>query len=106
MAPYDRSPSSHLGGRKSQNLSDCSKRYFMLWEFENSILRRIFGLKRNKNGEWRRLQNEELHSLYRLPNIARAIKTRRLRWAGHVARMKESRSAFKMLAVNLQERDH
>ena len=62
--------------------------------FENRILRRIFGPKRDENG---RLHNEELHSLYRSPNIVRAIKSRRLRWAGHVARMEEGRSAFKIL---------
>ena len=44
-----------------------------------------------------RLHNEELHSLYRLPNIVRVIKSRRLRWAGHIARMEEGRSAFKIL---------
>ena len=48
-------------------------------------------------GEWRRLHNEELHSLYRSPNKIRGIKSRRLRWAGHVARMEEGRSAFKIL---------
>ena len=63
----------------------------------NRILRRIFGPKRDENGEWRRLHNEELHSLYRSPNIVRQIKSRRLRWAGHVARMSEGRSAFKIL---------
>ena len=47
------------------------------------------------HGEWRRLHNEELHSLYRSPNIVRVIKSRRLRWAGHVARLEEGRSAFK-----------
>ena len=47
--------------------------------------------------EWRRLHSEELHSLYRSPNIVRAIKSRRLRWARHVARMEEVRSAFKIL---------
>ena len=46
---------------------------------ENRIVRRIFGPKRDENGEWRRLHNEELHSLYRLPNIVRVIKSRRLR---------------------------
>ena len=61
------------------------------------ILKPIFGLKRDENGEWRRLHYEELHSLYRSPNIARAIKSRRLRWAGHVVRMEEGRSAFKIL---------
>ena len=65
--------------------------------FENRILRRIFGPKRDENGEWGRLHNEELHSLYRSPNIVRVIKSRRLRWAGHVARMEEGRSAFKIL---------
>ena len=54
--------------------------------FENRILRQIFRLKRNKNGEWRRLHKEKLNSLYLLPNIVRTIKSRRLRWAGHVAR--------------------
>ena len=66
--------------------------------FVNRILRRIFGLKKDENGEWRRLHNEELHSLYRSPNIVRVIKSRRFRWAGHVARMEEGRSAFKILA--------
>ena len=61
--------------------------------FENRILRRIFGPKR----EWGRLHNEELHSLYRSPNIVRVTKSTRLRWAGHVARMEEGKSAFKIL---------
>ena len=59
--------------------------------FENRILRRIFGPKRDENWEWRRLHNEELHSLYRSPNTVRVIKCRILRWAGHVVRMKEVR---------------
>jgi hypothetical protein len=65
--------------------------------FENRILRRIFRHKRDSNGEWRWLCNDELHSLYRSPNIVRVIKSRRLRWAGHVAKMEENRSAFKIL---------
>ena len=64
---------------------------------ENRILRQIFGPKWVQNGEWRRLHNEELHSLYRSPNLVSVIKSRRFRWAGHVARMEESRSAFKIL---------
>ena len=60
--------------------------------FENRIPRRIFGPKRDENGEWRRLHNEEFHSLYRLPNIVRVIKSKRLRWAVHIARMEEGRS--------------
>ena len=56
--------------------------------FENRVLRRIFGLKRDGvAGEWRKLYNEELSDLYRSPNIVRVIKSKRMRWAGHVARM-------------------
>ena len=66
--------------------------------YENRILRRKFGPNRDENGEWRRLYNEELHSLYRSPNVVRVIKSRRLRWAGHVARMEEGGSAFKILS--------
>ena len=57
--------------------------------FENRILRPIFRPNRDENGEWRRPRKEELYSLYRSPNIVRMIKSRRLRWAGHVARMEE-----------------
>ena len=55
------------------------------------------GSKRDENGEWRRFHNEELLSLYRSPNIFRVIKSRRLKWAGHISRMEESRNAFKIL---------
>ena len=65
--------------------------------FGNRMWRRIFGPKRNANGQWRSLHNEELHGLYRSRKIARVIKSRRFRWAGHVARMEEGRSAFKIL---------
>ena len=65
--------------------------------FENRILRRIFGPKKDANVEGNSLHNDELHSLYRSPNIARVIKSRRLRWAVHVATMEEGRSAFKIL---------
>jgi hypothetical protein len=65
--------------------------------FENRILRRLFGPKRDENGEWRRLHNEELHSLYRSPNIVRVIKSSRLRWTGQVARMADGRSLLNIL---------
>jgi hypothetical protein len=55
--------------------------------FENRMLRKIFGLKREEDGSWRKLHNDELHSPYTSPNLVRVIKSRRMRWAGHVARM-------------------
>ena len=58
--------------------------------FENRVLRRVFGHKRDEvTGEWRKLHNEELRDLYSLPRIVRVVKSRRMRWAGHVARMGE-----------------
>ncbi|KAJ4435473.1 hypothetical protein ANN_18089 [Periplaneta americana] len=66
--------------------------------FENKVLRKIFGAKRDAvTGEWRKLHNAELHALYTSPDIIRNIKSRRLRWAGHVARMGESRNAYRVL---------
>jgi hypothetical protein len=66
--------------------------------FENSVLRRIFGPKRDEvTGERRKLHNEELHILYSSPNIIRQIKSRRMRWAGHVARMGEERNVYRVL---------
>jgi hypothetical protein len=56
--------------------------------FESVVLKRIFGLKRDEVlGGWRKLCNEDLHNLYSLPSISRMIKSRRMRWAGHVAKM-------------------
>ena len=65
--------------------------------FQNRILRRIFGHKKDENRKWSSLHNEELHSLYRSPNIVRVFKSRRLRWAGHIARMEAGRSSLKLL---------
>jgi hypothetical protein len=66
--------------------------------FENRVLRRIFGPKRDEvTGEWGKLHNKELHDLYSSPSIIRIIKSRRTRWAGHVARMGEKRNAYRLL---------
>ena len=71
--------------------------------FENKVLRKIFGAKRDEiTGEWRKSHNTELHALYSLPNIIRNLKSRRLRWAGHVARMEQSRNAYKVLVGKLE----
>ena len=65
----------------------------MLRVFENKVFRKIFGAKRDEiTGEWRKLHNAQLHALYSLPNIIRNLKSRLLRWAGHVARKEQ----FKM----------
>jgi hypothetical protein len=65
--------------------------------FENKVLRRIFGPKREEDGSWRKLHNDEIHNLYYSPNIVMVIKSRRMRWAGHVARMGEGRSVYRVL---------
>ena len=66
--------------------------------FENGVLRRIFGPKKDEvTREWRKLHNEELNELYSPPNIVRVIKSRRMRWAGHVARMGERRGVYRVL---------
>jgi hypothetical protein len=68
-------------------------------------LRGVFGPKRDEvTGEWRKLNNEELNGLYSLPNIVRVVKSRRMRWAGHVARLVEERGVHRVLVGNLRER--
>jgi hypothetical protein len=66
--------------------------------FENRVLRRIFGRKRDEvTGEWRKLHSAELHNLYSSPDIIKQIKLRRMRWVGHVARMGEGRNVYRVL---------
>jgi hypothetical protein len=66
--------------------------------FENRVLRRVFGPKWDEvTEEWRKLHNEELSELYSLPNFVRVVKSRRMRWTGHVARVGEGRSVYRVL---------
>jgi hypothetical protein len=84
-----------LYGRETLTLT--SREDHRLRVFENRLLRRIFGPKRDEvTGEWRKLHNEELHSLHSSPNIIRQIKSRRMRWSGHVARMGEERNVYRV----------
>jgi hypothetical protein len=70
--------------------------------FENRVLRRIFGPKMDEDGSWRKLHNDELHGLRSSPNIVRVIKSMRMRWAGHVARMEEGRGVYRVLVGKLE----
>ena len=75
--------------------------------FENRVLRRVFGPKMDEvTGEWRKLHNEELSDLYFLPNIVRVVKSRRMRWAGHVALMGEGEVCTGFWLGSLREKDH
>jgi hypothetical protein len=73
--------------------------------FENRVLR-VYGPKREENGSWRKLHNDEIHSLYTSPNIVRVIKSRMLRWVGHVARMGEVRGVYRVLVRGPEEKNH
>ena len=71
------------------------------------MLRRVFGLQRDEvTGEWRKLHNEELSDLYSLPNILRVVKSRRMRWAGHVAGMGEGRVVHRVLVGKPEGKSH
>jgi hypothetical protein len=72
--------------------------------FDRSVLRRIFGPKREVDRPWRKLHNDELHSLYASPTIVRVIKSRGIRWVGHVARMGEGRSVYRVLVGRPERR--
>jgi len=75
--------------------------------FENRVLRRIFGSRRDKvTGVWRKIHNEELHDLYSFLNIVPLNRSRRIRWAGHVARMGRREAYTGLWLGNLRERDH
>ena len=68
--------------------------------FENRVLRRVFGTKKDEGtGEWRKLHNEELSNLYFLPNIVRVVKSKRMRWEGHVARRGKGEVSFLLSSI-------
>jgi hypothetical protein len=74
--------------------------------FENRVLRGIFGPKRDEViGGWRKLHNEELHNLYCSPSIIRIIKSRRMRWAGHIARMWKKRNAYRFFSGKARRKE-
>jgi hypothetical protein len=75
--------------------------------FKNRVLRRIFGQKRDEvMGEWRKLHNEELRDLYSSPSIISIIKSRRMSWAGHVARMGEKGNTYRLLVGKARGKSH
>jgi hypothetical protein len=74
-----------------------SREEHRLRDFENRVLRGIFGPEREEDGSWRKLHNDELHDLYCTPNTVRVIKSRRMRWVGHVARMGQGRVVYRLL---------
>jgi hypothetical protein len=91
-----------LCGCETWSLSRIKGRKHRLRMFENRVLR-IFGPKRDEvTGGWRKLYNEELHNFYSSPDIIRMIKSWRIRWAGHVVRMRVMRNAYKILVGELE----
>jgi hypothetical protein len=83
---------------RCETWSQTLREEHILRVFENRVLRRIFGPKRDEvMGEWRKLHNEELHDLYSSPSVIRIMKLWRMRWVGHVARMGEKRNTYRLL---------
>jgi hypothetical protein len=80
-----------------ENWSLILRKEHRLRVFDNRVLRKIFGPKREEDGSWRKLHNDKLHSLYSSPNIVKVIKSRRMMWAGHVARMGKGRGVHRVL---------
>ena len=92
-----------LYGREALSLTLREERKLRV--FENMVLRRILGPRRDEvTGVWRRLHNEELNDLHSSPNIVRVIKSRRMRWTGHVARKGEARGVYRVLVGKLEGR--
>jgi hypothetical protein len=82
------------------NLLECAH----LEDQERDGMKRIFGPKREEDGSWRKLHNDEFHSLYFSLNTVRVIKSRRMRWAGHVARMGDERGVYRVLVGRPEEK--
>jgi uncharacterized membrane protein len=83
------------------------RKEYRLRVFENMVVRRIFGPKRDEvMGEWRKLHNEELRDFYSSPSIIRIIKSRRMRWVGHVARTGEKRNSYRLLVGKPEGKNH
>ena len=94
----NRTDNACLSVRLFKHLSPFYRCKSIHWVFENIVLRRIFGPRWDEvTGDWRRLQNEELNDLYCSANIVLVIKSRRVRWTGHVARMGEERGVYRVL---------
>jgi hypothetical protein len=101
----DHNSSSFLYGYETWSLALREEHRMRV--FENRVLRRIFGSKRDEvNEEWKKLHSGELHNLYSSPNIIRQAKSRRMRWARHVARMERREKCAGFCWEGPRERDH